>query len=201
MSENERTVWIYWCGEMRRVDRIVIKDGIPEMAGTIMMAKHLDIDLAVGQVSPVVHDLWVGIMPDAGWGGLDGETMLVRRNEISLLLHRLDNAVIRPSDQEEDDEDEADPFETISSEMIDLSDGLASCFGKAEYEEMAILLVKFAQSCGGWKNFRRCELRDFAGLDVALDELEDLGWLRNHDDGTFSYTSSLIERLPLIKTD
>jgi hypothetical protein len=81
----------------------------------------------------------------------------------------------------------------ISPEMINLSDGLADTFGRVEYEEIAEQLIRFAQHQGNWNNFRRSELRMFLSDDeFYLDQAEQLGFVANNDDGTYSYEIRLV---------
>jgi len=76
----------------------------------------------------------------------------------------------------------------IRPEMIDLSDGLADTFGKTEHEELAEQLIRFAQHRGNWNDFRRSELRAFLNDgEFYMDEAEQLGFVTNNDDGTYSY--------------
>lgn len=88
-----------------------------------------------------------------------------------------------------------DARKAITPDMIDLSQGLCNTFGQAEREVLAEQLVEFAQHRGEWGDFRRSEIRDFLGDDYFfLDEAEQNDFVKNNDDGTYSFTEYFVQQ-------
>jgi len=80
---------IPWCAGTQRLKRIVIHHELPARHEIRQQADRLAISIVTGQVPPLAGDLWIGLSPSKGWGGLEGETMWARTAEVENVLARL----------------------------------------------------------------------------------------------------------------
>lgn len=87
---------------------------------------------------------------------------------------------------------EKETQQCITFTDCDTSFGFASTFGQTEREILATHLAEFAQARGHWGAFRRSDIRAFLrDDDFYLDEAELNNFVKNNDDGTYSYTDYL----------
>ena len=84
-----RNVSIMWTAKLMPLGRVVLDASLAEAADIRTAAEAIGVPVVEGQVPPESNDLWVGLSPESGWNGLEGETMWARSAEASIIAPRL----------------------------------------------------------------------------------------------------------------
>ncbi|OGZ43561.1 MAG: hypothetical protein A3J55_01455 [Candidatus Ryanbacteria bacterium RIFCSPHIGHO2_02_FULL_45_17b] len=149
-----------------------LSKNVGSLAGIVESVDH-GLPLDTTDILRIVRNLFVGSLHLASVAGISTEALCDEVGRWALERER----------------------SNISPLQIDTSFGFASTFGQTEREILATHLVEFAQTRGHWGAFRRSDIRAFLqDDDFYLDEAELNDFVKNNNNGTYSFTGYFIRK-------